>query len=91
MRSLETAISELVNTLGLAKRLREYDAVSRWNEIVGEQVARVSQATGIKQGVLKVRVNNAPWRNELQLLKREVIRKLNDALGEDVVKDIHFV
>ena len=91
MKSLGTAISDLVQTLGIGKRIREYDAVAEWGRAVGEQVARVTEARSIKQGVLVIRVSNGPWRNELQMLKPEIIQKVNKALGEEVVKDIHFV
>ena len=91
MRPLGTAISELVRNLGIDRRIREYDAVAEWGRVVGEQVARVTEARSIKQGVLVVRVGNGPWRNELQLLKADIIRKVNKALGEEIVKDIHFV
>jgi predicted nucleic acid-binding Zn ribbon protein len=91
MRSLGTAMQALIQSLGIGRRIREYDAVEEWERIVGEQIARVTEAKSIKQGLLVVRVNNGPWRNELQLRKQEIIGKLNGALGENVVSDIHFV
>jgi len=91
MRPLGTAITELVRNLGIGKRIREYDAVMKWDGIVGEQVARVTEAKSIKQGVLVIKVSNGPWRNELQLLKKDIIRNLNTSLGEEIVTDIHFV
>lgn len=91
MRSLGTALEDVLTRLGIRGRLREYDAVGHWSSVVGPQVARVTEARSIRQGVLVVRVNNGPWRAELQLLKPDIIRKLNDDLGEPIVKDIRFV
>src|SRR5512139_2342724 len=91
IRTIGSAIQDLFETLGISGKIREYDAVVRWNGIVGEQIARVTEAVKIEKGVLVVRVHNGPWRNELTLMKSDVISKLNESLGERVVKDIRFV
>jgi predicted nucleic acid-binding Zn ribbon protein len=91
MQPLGRALEEFVKKLGLERKIRQYDAVLQWNEVVGEKVARVSEAYAIRKGVLFVRVSNGPWRNELQVLKGEIITKLNTTLGEEIVHDIRFV
>ena len=83
-------MQELIGGLGIKKRIDEYQAVVRWQEIVGEHIAKISEATRIRQGILFVRVSASTWRNELQLRKPEIMKKLNKALGEDLVKDIKF-
>jgi predicted nucleic acid-binding Zn ribbon protein len=88
---LGAAIQGLLENLGIGKKIREYDAVLRWNEVVGKKIASVTEAVQIEKGVLVVRVQNGPWRNELNMLKEDVIGKLNEALGEKLVKDIRFV
>ena len=91
MQRLGPAIEDLLRSLGITRRIKEYDAVAQWAEAVGQQVARVTEAQSIKKGILLVRVSNGPWRNELQILKPEIIRKLNESLGEELVKDIRFL
>lgn len=90
-KPLHDALGDLVRSLGIDRKLREYEAVTRWEEIVGDAIARVSKAAGIEKGVLIVRVNNGPWRNELSLMKESIIRKINAALGEAIVRDIRFL
>ncbi|MEX1140100.1 MAG: DUF721 domain-containing protein [Bacteroidota bacterium] len=90
MQLLGPAIEDLLGKLGIGRKIREYDAVAHWAGAVGQQVAKVTEAQSIKNGVLLVRVSNGPWRNELQMLKTDIIRKLNESLGEEVVKDIRF-
>jgi len=90
-KPLGEAILELVEHLGIRSRVQEYDAVVQWESIVGAQIAKVTTATRIQQGLLVVKVSNGPWRQELSLRKREIIEKLNTSLGHEVVKDIRFV
>ncbi|MBI5464845.1 MAG: DUF721 domain-containing protein [Ignavibacteriales bacterium] len=89
-KPLGSALQELVEGLGISKKLREYDAVTRWEEIVGAAIARVTRAEKITHGVLIVSVRTSTWRNELQLRKNDIITKLNSTLGNNVVKDIRF-
>jgi predicted nucleic acid-binding Zn ribbon protein len=89
-RPLGETLEELVEKLGIKRKLQEYEAVERWGDIVGQQIARVTSATGITKGVLFVRVRASTWRNELTMRKEEIIRKLNHVLGEEIVKDIRF-
>ncbi|MBM4167851.1 MAG: DUF721 domain-containing protein [Ignavibacteria bacterium] len=90
-KDIGTALSELVDQLGIKSRIQEYDAVVQWESIVGVQIAKVATATRIQKGVLVVRVTNGPWRQELSIRKSEIVQKLNAALGREVVKDIRFV
>jgi len=85
-----SAIDELVNVLGIQKKLQEYDAVVYWESVVGERVAQMTTATRILQGVLFVHVKTSTWRNELTLRKKEIISKLNMTIGSNAVKDIKF-
>ncbi len=90
IKPLGSAMQELIVGLGIKKKIDEYQAVVRWPEIVGDHIAKVSEATRIRQGVLFVSVRVSTWRNELQLRKAEIMKKLNKALGEELVKDIKF-
>ena len=90
-RTLGNALDEFLDHLGLRKKVREYDAVIRWESVVGREIAKVTTAVKIENGILTVRVNNSPWRNELVLLKADLIGKINNALGDMIVRDIRFV
>jgi predicted nucleic acid-binding Zn ribbon protein len=90
IKPLCSAIDELVNSLGIQKKLQEYDAVVYWEKIVGERIAQRTTAIRIQKGVLFVHVKTSTWRNELTLRRKEIIDKLNREIGLDVVKDIKF-
>ena len=89
-KTIGSAIEELVQSLGIQKKLQEYDAVVYWEEVVGERIAQMTKAKRIQQGVLFVQVKTSTWRNELTLRKKEIIDKLNILIGVETVKDIKF-
>ena len=90
VKTIGSAIDELVQSLGIQKKLQEYDAVVFWEKVVGERIAQMTKATRIQQGVLFVQVQTSTWRNELTLRKKEIIDKLNILIGVETVKDIKF-
>ena len=59
--------------------------------LAGERVARHSRATGFRDGVLTVEVEGSAWMHELGFLKRELVRRANDHLGAQVVREVKFV
>jgi predicted nucleic acid-binding Zn ribbon protein len=84
------ALEEFAVAIGIDSALRRYGVITAWDETVGEQIARVARPQRIENGVLYVSVASAPWRAELTMKRPEIIRKLNEAAGEAVVKDIRF-
>ena len=90
IKSINIAIEELVNDLGIKKKLVEVDAVVHWEEVVGRKIAQMTEATRITKGVLFVSVKTSTWRNELTIRKKEIIEKLNNFIGKEIVKDIKF-
>jgi predicted nucleic acid-binding Zn ribbon protein len=89
-KTLADALSRTMKDLGITAKMREYDVVNLWPSIVGEQIARVATAESIANGKLLVRVTRSTWRNELTFLKQELIARINEAMKQDIVKDIIF-
>ncbi len=85
------AVAALLQSQELAQALRPHMAKVRWAEVVGPQVAGVTQVEKVQNGTeLVVRVKNSVWANELVLLKGDMLHRLNKDLGGKVLTDIHF-
>jgi predicted nucleic acid-binding Zn ribbon protein len=85
------AVNALLQSHDLAQTLRPHMAKVCWAEVVGPQVAAVTQIERLQNGTeLVVRVKNSVWANELVLLKGDMLRRLNQTLGGKVLTDIHF-
>ncbi len=89
-KRLGDLIPALLAKLGLAQGLHDRQVVERWPDVVGPKIAEVTVAERIKDGKLWVSVSHPAWRNELTFMKRELIDRLNAAMGEEIVKDIIF-
>ncbi len=88
---LGDALKELVDELGLTRRIREYDVTTVWPRVVGKHIAAVAEVKSIRNGILVIRVTNPAWRQELVLRRRELITSINTEMRETVVRDIHLI
>ncbi len=84
------ALDKFVHALGITKKMKHFSVITSWAEIVGEQIARVTEAERIENGILFVKTATAPWRNELMMRRLEIMEKVNAAAGSKVVKEIRF-
>ena len=51
---------------------------------------RIRAPVAFKGKLLLVHANSSPWLHHLQFLKKEIIVKVNQALGRELVGDIKF-
>jgi hypothetical protein len=90
--SRPAAVTDLLSTVfqgtPTAQRLKEGVIWQVWQTVVGPQIAARARPAAIRNGVLTVVVASAPWLQQLNFLKSEIQNKLNDALGEQLIKDI---
>lgn len=77
-----------VKTNKLEQGLAEYRVRKSWNELLGKNVAMTTKSLYIKDGKLFVKLYSSVVRNELALLKDDIIKKLNESAGKEVIKDI---
>jgi hypothetical protein len=81
-------LDRLLQGWGLDERLRQYRALLLWNEVVGPQIAARTRPERIRDGILEVSVDQPVWMQQLQLLKPQLLGKLNAQLGEACLRDI---
>ena len=80
MDHITKALSGVLRAEPLASGMLGWRAVELWNDIVGESIARHSQAVRFRDGQLTVEVESSAWVQELSYLKADIQRRLNDAL-----------
>ncbi len=61
-----------------------------WDGAVGAVIAADAQPEAFKGKVLIVKVSSSTWIHHLQFLKKDIIVKINDALGQELVEEIKF-
>ena len=62
-----------------------------WRQLVGDRVAQRCTPASLTHGVLKVWAENPAWAKELQYLAPEMLRRVNDGVGTQAVKEVKVV
>ena len=84
-------LGEFLRGRGLRKALLRADAAGDWEERVGEAISRVTRARGVRDATLIVEVRSSAWLMELNLMKEEILRRVNEGREEAPIEKIVFV
>ena len=77
---------------GLAARVEQAGIIPEWAQLVGEQIAAVTEPRSVSaNGTLFVGVATNAWMNELSLLEPELLRSLNAKTGRAPIKRIRWL
>jgi len=66
----------------------EQQAVALWAETVGEYIAKQTKNITAKRGLLYVTIPNAALRFEVLGSRSQIVAKINQTLGGEVIKGI---
>ena len=91
MKHINTALKSLIEKTGLKKQLEQQRVLEMWGKIVGDAIAKNTEAVSVNQGTLVIKAKSAAWRQELQLQKKEILENLNTGSANKLIKDIRFV
>ena len=88
VRKIDSLLQKFVKANGLETGLAEYRLMRSWNELLGISVAKKTKSLRIQNRKLYVSLHSSVVRNELSLIKDELIPKLNEAAGMNVIDDV---
>ena len=57
---------------------------------MGKAIAKNARPAAFKGKLLLVEVSSSTWMHQLQFLKSDIIEKINDAFGKEMVAEIKF-
>ncbi|MGC8774882.1 MAG: DUF721 domain-containing protein [Chlorobaculum sp.] len=89
-RVLGSLMSDVCRKIGMTEAYEEYKTLQLWEGVVGEAIARVTTVEKMKDGDLYVKVRNPSWRMELNFRKRDIVARLNKAIGYQMIRTIIF-
>jgi len=85
---LKEVIDRYLKIIGADKRLKEIRLKEQWEEIIGKNIAAKTEKIVIKDGTVHLLVPSSVVKNELRMVKSEIIRRFNEAAGENIIRDL---
>ena len=62
-----------------------------WDTVAGELIAKYTTEKYIRNQDLCVHIENPALRSEVSMMKTELIRKLNNAVGGQIIREIRLI
>jgi predicted nucleic acid-binding Zn ribbon protein len=90
VQSIKDLVLRNLRAQGLETPLLQMRLVKSWPTVAGPIVARYTSETYIQNQTLVVRLTRPALRTELSMQRSELVRRLNEAVGEQVIADIMF-
>ena len=85
------ALAEMLAGSALGARIARAEVLTYWEGAVGPQIAAVTHARAIAEnGTLMVSVKTHGWLQELGMMERSLIAKVNKQAGREVVRKIRW-
>lgn len=88
--AISDLLAEIFKDKPAGKRLKEGKIWLAWERSVGKQIAARARPAAFRDGTLTVSVDNAPWMQQLTYLKKEIIARLNENIGDEMVMEIYL-
>ena len=86
-----SVLDGLLQQHGLEDQLKRMAALELWAQVVGEHIAAVTRARSVEEGRLIVEVRSSGWLMELNMMKGELLGRLNERLPETPLDRVVFV
>ena len=86
--SIQEAMQQFLKHSRLKTGLQAIQIEEVWEQIMGKTVAKYTDKLQIIGTTLFVTSTVAPLKNELLYQKEKIIERVNEALGEKVIKDV---
>ena len=86
--SLGDALKKFLNQSQIKGSIQALQIEEVWEQIMGKTVARYTDKIQIHGHTLYVNTTIAPLRQELMYQKDKIMQRVNEALGEKVIKEV---
>ena len=87
-QKIGSLLDEFIRVNRLEQGLAEYRLKKAWNELLGVSVSKATQSLYVKNRILFVKLHSSVMRNELSMMKDEIIKRLNESAGRDIIEDL---
>ncbi len=86
--SIQDAMNEFLKRSKLKSGIQAVRIEALWEEIMGKTIAKYTDKIQIIGTTLFITSTVAPLKNELLYQKEKIIERVNESMGEKIIKDV---
>lgn len=86
--TVKDAVEQLLDVYKLRRKFDETSLIAAWPEIIGTAIANRTKQLYIRDRKLFIKVESAVIKHELMLVKSQIIQRMNEHVGQEIVEDL---
>ena len=90
-KTLKEAIEQMLQVYKLKRRFDETSLIAAWPEMMGNAVASRTSQMYIRERRLFIKVDSSVVKNELIMMRSQILEKMNEKAGTKVLDEIVFI
>jgi predicted nucleic acid-binding Zn ribbon protein len=90
-KSIKEAIEQMMQVYKIKRKFDETGIIASWPELVGKSVANRTKELFIHDKKLFLRIESSVIKNELMLMRTQIINKINDEAKGILIEEIIFL
>lgn len=87
-QALGDVIQRYLEALDIDDKLKEVRLIKSWESLVGKMIYNKTKKMYIKDKKLFVYLNSSIARNELSMVRDDLVKRLNQQAGGEIIEDI---
>ena len=90
-KSLKEALEQMMQVYKIKRKFDETGIVAHWPDLVGKSVANRTKEIFIRDKKLFLRIESSVIKNELMMIRSQIIEKINSEAKGVLVEEIVFL
>lgn len=90
-KTMKEAIEQMLNVYKIKRRFDETAVAAAWPDIVGKPVANRTSELFVSNKKLFLRIESSVVKNELLMMRAQIIETINARANEQLIEEIIFL
>lgn len=87
-QQLGEALKQFLDKSKLKNGVRAVQIEEIWEKLMGKTIARYTDKIEIVQDTLFIQTSVGPLKHELVYMKEKIVARVNEAMGENIIKKV---
>lgn len=87
-QDIGSALKQLFKSYHLDEKLNAVRIKEMWGEIMGKSIQAYTSDIRFKDGILTIWISSAPLKQDLLFSREQIATRINDEIGERVVREV---
>ena len=89
-KNIDELLGNFLRESGLETPLQIRRAIDAWDEVAGNMASNYINEKYIRNQILYIKVTRPALRNDLIMMRTELVNKINQKVGSRIISDIRF-